>query len=552
MSKLNVCSYCRVSTNSKDQQNSFENQKSYFEREIEKNKDYKLYKIYADKGITGTSLSKRPEFNQMLYDAGIDVEEHQNNKGRKVDNIYTVNTDREPKFNLIFVKNSSRFARNVMITDIIRKLKQKKVYVYFLDINKTTENEGDELLLQILFTLDENESKDKSRKVRMGQMEGAMKGVINTNTLLYGYKYIKEENRLEIIEEEAKVIRKIYDLYLKQYGIRRISNELDKENIRTRTGKFFSKSTLNRILSNEKYCGMLVRNKYYSGIVFEKLSYPHLKEKDEWIVHEDRIPPIVTQETFNRVQEIKNSKISTINQKGLNYGKSKYCGKLICESCGNTYISNVDRGVKFYNCKLKKTKGISACSSPNIKEELIDEEIKKLVDYKYIELFEAIDKFTVSLLENIKKDISSMLDVDTKNKVNELKEELKKLEIGLSRLLDLYTNLDIDKNDYIIRSESIKIKIEDIDKQIMILNKDNSILEKDIKDIDDIINKINNTEKNKPTTEEEMLKEIEYINIDFNKDTNKIELFPNFEWTSNYKKIIAKYAYQSEKYKSMF
>ena len=226
--KKKVACYCRVSTNKRDQENSFENQKNYFKREIAKSNEYELYKIYADKGITGTSFTNRREFNKMLYDAGLDIKPIYNSNKILVKNSY-VASSREPKFNLIMVKNTSRFARNIVSWDIIRELKKKQVYIYFLDINKTTANDADELLLQMLLTLDENESRDKSRKVQFGHLESAKQGVIFTNNNIYGYRYIKETNSLQIIPQEAEVIKKIFNYYANGLGIRRIINKLSNK-----------------------------------------------------------------------------------------------------------------------------------------------------------------------------------------------------------------------------------------------------------------------------------------------------------------------------------
>lgn len=118
-----VVAYCRVSTSTNDQQNSFENQKSYFEREIQKNDSYELYRIYADRGITGTSLNRREQFSEMLKDAGLDA-----TKVNNTNKIVYIASNREPLFHKIYVKNTSRFARNVLVIDILREL-LKKVFM---------------------------------------------------------------------------------------------------------------------------------------------------------------------------------------------------------------------------------------------------------------------------------------------------------------------------------------------------------------------------------------------------------------------------------------
>ena len=118
--KQAVVAYCRVSTSSKDQENSFENQKNFFEREVGRSETLELVGIYADKGITGTSLNRRDDFTRMLLDAGL-IER----KVTRTRSIFEIDHSK-PKFNLILVKNTSRFARNVMVIDILRELVKTK------------------------------------------------------------------------------------------------------------------------------------------------------------------------------------------------------------------------------------------------------------------------------------------------------------------------------------------------------------------------------------------------------------------------------------------
>lgn len=223
-----VCAYCRVSTRSTDQENSFENQKSYFERVIAENEEYEYAGIYADRGISGTKL-KRPQFDRLLTDAGLDI-------------AHEYKITAKPKFDLILVKNTSRFARNVSVDVILKALAKNNVYVYFLDLNKTTENSEDITYIQIFLTFDERESRDKSKKVLFGIEEGIRKGNIHSHGRLYGYVYHpKPENRLEILEKEAENVRMMFDLYVNQgFGFHRICNILKQKGIKSKTGKDFT------------------------------------------------------------------------------------------------------------------------------------------------------------------------------------------------------------------------------------------------------------------------------------------------------------------------
>ena len=133
---MTVAVYCRVSTNKDDQLNSLENQRTYFEHVAEE-KGYTIYEIYADQGITGTKL-RRPEFERMLKDAGLDiitVSASDRDKRKKSQHTYYIASDRTPKFNLILVKNTSRFARNILSMEIINRLNEKKLV--FISWSKT-------------------------------------------------------------------------------------------------------------------------------------------------------------------------------------------------------------------------------------------------------------------------------------------------------------------------------------------------------------------------------------------------------------------------------
>lgn len=250
--------YGRVSTDKDDQVNSLENQNSFFNRVFMSNKRYvtKEEFLYFDEGITGTKL-KRPRFDQMLIDAGLDIVEVRNNDNdiRKefLDYVTIPSTTRIPKFNIIVVKNTSRFARNINAFKILQQLRKKGVYVYFWDKQKYTARESDLADIQRYLLADEEESRTKSLIVSFGNIESAEKGIIRTGGNPFGYKYIKEENRLEIVEKEAEMVRKVFQWYLEGNGIKRIIKLLTENNYFNRKGNIFTANTIKRMLTNEKY-----------------------------------------------------------------------------------------------------------------------------------------------------------------------------------------------------------------------------------------------------------------------------------------------------------
>lgn len=345
---IRVAGYGRVSTDSKDQKNSLEHQKACYERDYKDNPKY-IYNedyLYFDKGITGTKLN-RPRFDEMLKDAGLDIVEVRNNdndnRKRYLDYVTIPSSTRKPKFDLIVVRNTSRFARNINAVKILEQLRQLKVYVYFCDIDKTTEKETDIEEIQSHLLSAEKESRMKSRMVIFGTREGALSGVIRASKRLYGYKYIGNDNkleiRLEIIEEEANVIRQIYKWYLEGYGIRRIEKLLRENKIFTRKGKEFSKNTIRGILTNEKYKGWSVRNKYDTGTVFNKNTCAKIRDKSDWIINiTEKVPAIVSEEEFDKVQEILYGKKEHILNKGRYFGISEFCNKIICGKCRQSIL----------------------------------------------------------------------------------------------------------------------------------------------------------------------------------------------------------------------
>lgn len=391
---MRVAIYCRVSTDKEDQLNSLEYQKQMFLGKIEKDGDV-LYNIYFDEGLSGTSFDKRDGFNEMLMAAGIDVEEYiqpkllkNGNQDKRVKRKVTnyLESDREPLFNLIYIKNTSRFARNTLSYEIVKILRKKGVHIYFLEQDINTKNLTQDFMFQLFQVFDANDSRDKSSKVLSGQKQSFKNNVIHTNKSIYGYDYIKETNSLKQIPEEAEIVKTIFELYAQGYGARQIINILNEKKMFNRKGKSFGKTTINRILANEKYFGGNPVRKYDTGVVFAKESYP--KVRDEYEVKlNDRIEAIVSEELFNKCKSIRESRQGS--QKGVYVGTSKFASKVICVKCKSFYISDKEKrktGVyEFYRCKGKKQNGVSFCSSRNVKKSELEEKLQTDIKDKKLE-----------------------------------------------------------------------------------------------------------------------------------------------------------------------
>lgn len=276
-----------------------------------------------------------------------------------------------------------------------------KLYVHFLDIDKSTEREEDITVIQLFQTFDELFVRDLSRKVLAGNERSVANKIVRSHPKLYGYNYIKrkslqENNRIEIVPKEAVVVQKIFRLYAGCFnpaepfigcdfdcnsciikktsgiGIRRIINYLTACGIKTRNGKNFGSTTIKNILANEKYAGYINTGKYTTGTIFNKFSYSKVKDVYLRELDSENIEPIISPELFYLCATIRNSRL-TLDSRGKPPARSAYGGGFLrCGKCGSNYLHNVDRGKGFYQCSLKKAKGLKACNSANISEATVD------------------------------------------------------------------------------------------------------------------------------------------------------------------------------------
>lgn len=342
VSRKKVAAYARVSTASDDQLNSVEAQIDYYTRYIALHSDWDLVGIYADKGISGTSTIHREQFNQMIKDA------------------------LAGKIDIIVAKSLSRFARNTVDTlQYIRKLKEIGVAVYFEkeDIN-TLEAKG-EFLITLLSSMAQEESRSISENVTWGIRKRFTDGKYSVPySSFLGYKKGKK-GEMEIVPEEAKIVRYIYYLFLIGYSLFAIAHTLEQESIKSPGGKSKWFDTVVRsILTNEKYCGnALLQKKFVEDFLTKKVR-KNRGQLPQYFV-ENGHPPIIDDAVWNRVQEIigLRERHATFRNLGL---------KLKCGSCGMNYIRIVRSGsynppVVYYRCGNKYNRS-TRCKNPIIYE----------------------------------------------------------------------------------------------------------------------------------------------------------------------------------------
>ena len=306
--KQRVAAYARVSTDSDEQIGSVEAQKDYFEKLIQKRPDWEFAGIYADEGISGTSLNRRDAFNRMVADA------------------------LDGNIDLIIAKSLSRFARNTVDTlNTIRKLKIAGVGVYFEkeDIN-TLDSKG-EFLITLMSSLAEEESRSISENVKWGQRKRFADGKYSLPYKQFlGYKK-RPDGTPELVEEEAKIIRMIYRLFLQGYATAANANILTNAGIPTPAKcSVWQRCTIVSILSNEKYYGAALMQKKYCIDFRSKLMVPNRGELPMYYVENDH-EPIVTKAVFeevqHRMQQEHRYKSTTL----------LFSRKLFCANCGGAF-----------------------------------------------------------------------------------------------------------------------------------------------------------------------------------------------------------------------
>lgn len=311
---IKVASYCRVSTDKDDQANSFESQQRYFKEYIDRQPDWELYEIYADKGITGTSTKKRVKFNQMINDAHMG------------------------KFNIIITKEVSRFSRNILDTiSYTRELKALGVYVIFLNDGIATSDADAELKLSIMGSLAQEESRKTSARVKWGQARRMEQGIVFGRSML-GYDV--KDGKMTINPEGAEIVKLIFHKYgNEKKGTSVIARELREAGYKSYTGNTkWSNTHIIKILKNEKYVGDLVQKKTITpDYLTHAKKYNHGEE--ELICIENHHEPIIDRDLWNLVQE-------ELAKRNLHadYGKGHsnryvFSGKIKCGECGASFVS---------------------------------------------------------------------------------------------------------------------------------------------------------------------------------------------------------------------
>ena len=456
-SLLRVAAYCRVSTDDEEQINSYNSQLQYYNELINKNPEWKMVGIYADKAITGTSTDKRVDFMRMINDA------------------------QNGDIDMIITKSISRFARNTVDTlHYVRLLKEKSVAIFFEEEHINTLSMDGELMLTVLSSVAQQEVHNTSEHVKKGLRMKMQRGELIGYNGCLGYDYHPDTKEITLNEEEAKTVRYIFERYLEGAGCTLIAKECSKLGYKTKTGKTtWHESAIRGILRNEKYVGDCLQGKTFTLDPISKRRLRNFGEEDKFYI-ENHHEGIISKEEFMRVQKILDSRGTPkrlIDGKRQEKLTRQYAFSSItkCGHCGGTYTRRHWHGGKSYDkvvwqCVNNTKGGKKACpNSKGISEDVLEK--------SFLTAYNLVCDDLKSSFKTVYEEIEKEFDLDAISKdIKKKQEALDKLEVKKQKLIDMKLSDAIDEESYKSSFESLRLEIELAKKDIESLEGSNIIL----------------------------------------------------------------------------
>ena len=419
--KLKVASYCRVSSEKELQLGSLENQIIHYTNYIRSNPDWYYAGVYSDKGKSGTDMSKRIGFNRMIRNA------------------------MNGEIDLIICKSISRFARNVVDTmDIVRQLTEKGIHVIFEKERLNTKDMTSSLLIKILATFAEEESRATSENIDWAYTKRFERGEVVAGQL-FGYEVNKDKEWI-IVEKEAEIVREAYDLFINGYNMTEIARHFVRRGYKKRSGEIdWDNNNIRSILTNERYAGDVLSRKTCTLDFRTHKTVINRGHNPQYYI-EDHHEGIVSKEDYEKVQEILRDNKSDFNRG--DYEKTPFSSRVICACCGKNFHR--------FGKNLEKT--MWRCSS-NKKSEMLCE--ADPIEEDQIEKRYNINQRTNDglLIKQLTKELSTAEAVREREQ-NLLRVELEKCLIAENKAI--LQNID---------TEDLKEKRQKIEKQIAIKSK---------------------------------------------------------------------------------
>ena len=438
--RIHVAAYCRVSTAQEDQETSYEAQVAYFTKLITENPSWQLAGIYADDGISGTDMKKRDNFNAMMERC----------------------LQKDGDIDLILTKSISRFARNTVdCLSCIRKLKERNIAIYFEKEHINTLESTGELLITILSSQAQEESRNISENVKWGLKRKYEKGEMLVRRM-FGYGK-STDGQLYIIPEEAEVVRLIYGKYLEGESLNSIARILKEKGIKTIRGNTeWNVNSIRTILINEKYIGDAMAQKTFTIDYLTKTRKENQGELQKYYV-ENAHEAIIPREVFYKVQEelhqraniYKKSSKQKTESKGKHSGKYALSKITICKECGCEYRRQIwsKYGDKkaVWRCENRLRNGTRYCKdSPTIEESILHRAVLHAIN----QVLENKGDF----VQTFRKNVVTALTYGTEG--SEYAKEKKKLQKAMAEMIQQQAQQNGDETAFEERCQAITAQIE--------------------------------------------------------------------------------------------
>ncbi len=438
---IRVAAYVRVSTDSKEQLESYNSQVKHYTEYIASKPEWQLVEIFADEAITGTKTVKRDEFHRMISEAL---------KGN---------------IDLIIVKSISRFARNTVDTlNYVRMLKDKNVAVLFEEENIHTLTMDGELLLTILGAVAQQEVQNTSEHVKRGIDMKMQRGEMVGFNGCIGYDYNREDKSISVNKKEAEIVRYIFKRYVEGAGGDMIAQELKDKGYRNKKGNLnWSATGVLGVIKNEKYVGDLLMGKTFTVDPISKRRLYNMGEVNQYYT-ENHHEAIVSREIFDMAQKIRERrngarKCGRQEKFSRQYAFSSmlhcgFCGGLLSRRAWN---SKTDYSKTIWHCVTATKHGKKNCPyCKGIEEEVIEKAFVQSYNLLCKENEGIVNNFLERIEKSLKKD-------DNSSKIKKVETEIARLKGRKSTLVDMRLDDKIDEETY-------RLKMQEIEDNIGMLN----------------------------------------------------------------------------------
>ena len=441
--RLRVCAYCRVSTGDEEQINSYESQKKYYDEKINSNSLWVFAGIYADEAITGTLDYKRNEFMRMITDA------------------------MEGKFDVIITKSISRFARNTLDTlKYVRRLKERNIAVIFEKENINTLEMSGEFLLTILSSIAQQESESISGNVKLGLKMKKERGEIVGFKHCLGYDYDNDSHEIKIQQDEAEIVRHIFNRYCEGVGSTIIARELTEAGyVPPKGGEKWADSTIRGIIKNEKYKGDVLQGKTFTIDPITHKRMINKGEEDKYYI-ENNHEAIVSAEVYEKAQSIlekRSGAIETGRRKGNYSRKYTFSSRVFCGFCGSVFVrrnlyNNTNHETKVWQCMSYVKNGKKFCPETKAIRE-------NVIENCFVEAYELLCQDNKEVINNFLNRIDGFLrENNTKSMLQKLEIKKQGIEDKINSLINLMIDGTIDKETFNKKKIELNKKIKKIEK----------------------------------------------------------------------------------------